>query len=423
MRMTARAIDEPHRASSQLELLFDLTFVVAISRITTPLADSIATGETVQALTPFLQVFFSIWWAWMNYTWFASSYDTDDVVYRLLTLVQIAGVLVLAAGVPAALSDNDLRGITVGYLIMRVGLITLWLRAAVEDPTNRGTALRYAAGIAGLEVAWVLRLVLAESGALSHPAVVCPIFVSLVVLELSVPLWAERRTRTSWHPHHIAERYGLFAIILLGEVIFSASSEVENAIRGAGVSGALVTSAIAGLVVTFALWWLYFLEPVGTGLSHHRDRAFLWGFAQYGVFAALAGLGAGLEVAIAETGHRIGLSPIAASYAVAIPVALFLVLLWAVSAPIVGRSIVRPGVVLPGASVILLLPLWANAIGLPGAVAAIATVCASMVALTIVMATCRDTRRPSPVLVDVLIDLQACPPRGRPDVDAVPVSR
>ena len=251
----------------------------------------------------------------------------------------------------------------------------------------------------------------------------CPIFVSLAALELSVPLWAERRRRTSWHPHHIAERYGLFAIILLGEVIFSASSEVEDAITGAGVSAALVTIAIAGLVVTFALWWLYFLEPVGNGLAHHRDRAFLWGFAQYGVFAALAGLGAGLEVAIEETGHRIGLSPIAASYAVAIPVAVFLVLLWAVSAPIVGRSVVRPGVVLPGASVILLLPLWANAIGLPGAVAAIATVCASMVAVTIVMASPRQTPRPSPVLVDALIDLEGCPPRGQPDVDAVPVSR
>ena len=31
---------------------------------------------------------------WMNFTWFASAYDTDDVLYRLLTFVQIAGVLV-----------------------------------------------------------------------------------------------------------------------------------------------------------------------------------------------------------------------------------------------------------------------------------------------------------------------------------------
>ncbi|MFI0451976.1 hypothetical protein [Actinomadura sp. 6N118] len=33
-RMPAREIDEPHRTASQLELLFDLTFVVAIAAVT-----------------------------------------------------------------------------------------------------------------------------------------------------------------------------------------------------------------------------------------------------------------------------------------------------------------------------------------------------------------------------------------------------
>jgi len=32
-------------------------------------------------------VFFAIWWAWMNFTWFASAYDADDVAYRLAVLV------------------------------------------------------------------------------------------------------------------------------------------------------------------------------------------------------------------------------------------------------------------------------------------------------------------------------------------------
>jgi low temperature requirement protein LtrA len=63
---------------------------------------------------PFLQVFFAIWWAWMNFIWFAWSYDTDDVLYRLLTMVQMAGVLVLAAGVPAAFEDPDYGVITIG---------------------------------------------------------------------------------------------------------------------------------------------------------------------------------------------------------------------------------------------------------------------------------------------------------------------
>jgi low temperature requirement protein LtrA len=45
-------------------------------------------------------VFFGIWWAWMNFSWFASAYDTDDVPYRLAVLVQMTGVLIYAAGIP-----------------------------------------------------------------------------------------------------------------------------------------------------------------------------------------------------------------------------------------------------------------------------------------------------------------------------------
>ena len=59
-------------------------------------------------------VFFAIWWAWMNFTWFASAYDTDDDVYRITTLVQIAGALILAAGVPRAFADGDFAVVTSG---------------------------------------------------------------------------------------------------------------------------------------------------------------------------------------------------------------------------------------------------------------------------------------------------------------------
>ena len=83
--MTARPIDEPHRSASPLELLFDLTFVVAVAAVTAEFAHSIADGHA--AVVEFLMVFFCIWWAWMNFTWFASSYDTDDALYRLLTML------------------------------------------------------------------------------------------------------------------------------------------------------------------------------------------------------------------------------------------------------------------------------------------------------------------------------------------------
>jgi low temperature requirement protein LtrA len=45
----------------------------------------------------FFVAFFALWWAWMNFTWFASAYDSDDVLYRLSMLVAMVGALILAA--------------------------------------------------------------------------------------------------------------------------------------------------------------------------------------------------------------------------------------------------------------------------------------------------------------------------------------
>src|SRR5471030_3410623 len=91
--MRARSPLEPHRTSTPLELFFDLVFVVAISQAAGELHHAIAAGRTLEGLAGYLLVFFAIWWAWMNFTWFASAYDCDDVPYRLAVFVQMAGAL------------------------------------------------------------------------------------------------------------------------------------------------------------------------------------------------------------------------------------------------------------------------------------------------------------------------------------------
>jgi low temperature requirement protein LtrA len=382
--MAARSADEPHRASSQLELLFDLTFVVAVAGLARHFAEAIGEGHALDELVPFLQVFFAIWWAWVNFTWFASAFDTDDVAFRLLTLVQMAGVLVLAAGVPAALEHADYRAVTIGYGIMRMALVSHWLRAAIDDPSSRTTALRYAAGIMVAEVFWISRLVLDEAGLLPGDARVA-VFVALVIVEMSIPAWAERSGCTSWHPRHIAERYGLFAIILFGESVFAASTGVERAVAAGGFSVPLVAIGAAALVLVFALWWLYFLHPAGEGLVRNRDRSYVWGYGHYGILAALAAIGAGLEIAVEQVGHDIPASPVALGYAIAIPVAAFILLSWALHAPIVPRPLLRPPLVSSGCLVILLLPLTAERVGLTVVLGSIAAVCALIVAITLVL--------------------------------------
>jgi low temperature requirement protein LtrA len=375
-RMHARDTTEQHRVSSPLELLFDLTFVVAIAQLTAQLAHALAQGHMLDLIVPFLMAFFAIWWAWMNFTWFGSSYDADDVPYRLLTMLQMAGVLVLAAGIPAGFVHFDYLTITIGYLIMRVGLVAQWVRAAIEHPAGRSTALRYAAAMSVLQIGWWAKLL--------TPNWAIPFTLLLIALEISVPPWAERAGKISWHPHHIAERFGLFTIIVLGESVLAATIGLKLALDTGGVSWRLIVVALSALVLLFALWWLYFLEPSGDGLEHHRDRSYLWGYGHYWIFASLAALGAGLEVAVSATLSVHG-EALTIGYAVAVPVSLFLVLLWALHVRLVVEPVIRPQLVLPAAAVILMVPLLAGTSGISVVVAAIALICAVLVVATLVI--------------------------------------
>ena len=289
--MVGREHSSRHRASTNLELLFDLTFVVAVAQAAHALAEHLTEGRVGAGLEGYLSVFFALWWAWVNFTWFASAFDTDDVPYRLLTLLQMSGVLVLAAGVPNAF-DGEFTAVTVGYVVMRVAMIAQWLRAS-SDPQFRATCLRYAAGIAVVQVGWVARLVLPHSLGWTS-------FVLLALAEIAVPYWAERPGMTSWHPAHIAERYGLFTIIVLGEGISQVGVAIQAAFTASGATPRLVVTAVEGLVLLFAMWWAYFAHESGDALRERNQLSFLWGYGHYLVFASAAAVAAGLDVAITD---------------------------------------------------------------------------------------------------------------------------
>jgi low temperature requirement protein LtrA len=320
--MRARSATESNRVSTPLELFFDLCFVVAVAQAGSPLHHAISDDHVWDGVRGYLMVFFAIWWAWMNFTWFASAYDTDDDVYRITTLVQIAGALVLAAGVAPAFDDGDYTIITFGYVLMRLALVAQWLRAARNDERRRATDLRYAAGIALIQVLWLVRL------ALPDPWVTIA-FLILVVGELLVPIVAERAEGgpTTYHPHHIAERYGLFTIIVLGESVAAATVAVRTGLDTGEHPSAMVSLAAAGLVIVFALWWLYF-DRSAHGLLTTLRTSILWGYGHYFIFAAAAAVGAGLAVAVDYETRHTQISGTLAAYAVALPVAVYLLFVW-----------------------------------------------------------------------------------------------
>jgi low temperature requirement protein LtrA len=397
--MVARRPDEPHRASTPLELFFDLCFVVAVAQAAAQLHHDVTEDHIRHAVPSYLMVFFAIWWAWMNFTWFASAYDTDDDVYRITTLVQVTGALVLAAGVPRAFADADFSVITYGYVLMRLAMVVQWLRVARTDvhPGRRACGRRYAIAITLVQVGWVLRLVLQDKvlqdkvlpdqmlpDQMLPDAAVVPGFVLLVLAELAVPIWAERVAETTWHPEHIAERYGLFTIIVLGESILAASIAVQSALDEDAELGGLLGVAGPGIVIVFGMWWLYFDRPASRLLTSMRVALF-WGYGHYLIFASAAAVGAGLSVAMDYETHKAHLGGVAVGYAVAVPVAVFLFSVWLLHVRPHQRGLIVGAY--PAAAVLALLaPLT------PAPVPVTAVVVAALVATTVVAAHRGDRR-------------------------------
>jgi low temperature requirement protein LtrA len=328
-RMVGRDPRELHRVATPLELFFDLTFATSFSLAASQFARAYAAGHFQGALLGFGFASLAICWAWMNFSWFSSAYDTDDWIFRIITMVQMVGVLVLAIGLPRMFAsieshqrlDNSVM--VLGYVIMRVALVVQWLRASAQDRARRRACLTHALTIFIAQVGWVALLVV------DLPALGLVAFGSILALiEFAGPMVAERHSGgTPWHAHHIAERHSLFAIIALGEGIVGTAAALSAVVdqQGFTVDAALVGLASSGLV--FGMWWVYHLMPSAEIIQQQRNRAAVWSFMQMLIVTAIVATGGGLEVAASFLAGGTPISELSVILAVAIPVAVFLLLL------------------------------------------------------------------------------------------------
>ncbi|WP_285105396.1 low temperature requirement protein A [Promicromonospora sp. MEB111] len=331
--MTGRDPHEPARTATPLELLFDLTFVVAFGVAGEQGAHLLAEGHVASGIIGFAFSMFAICWAWINFTWFASAFDTDDWFYRVTTMVQMIGVVILALGLPDMFSSLDEGDrvhnevMVAGYIVMRLAMLVQWLRAARQAPQYRAICLGYARTLVITQIGWVI---------LAVAPVTVPVFLVCGALlgtaEMAGPWLAERfgtpgtgRQSTPWHAHHMAERYGLLAIITLGEGVIGTVASLSATVGGSGWTLDAALVALAGTGLTFGLWWTYYLTPDAELLHRHRERSFAWGYGNIVVFAALAGVGAGLHVAGYYLDGESHLGAVGTVLAVAVPVLVFVV--------------------------------------------------------------------------------------------------
>lgn len=267
----------------------------------------------------------------MNYTWYASAYDNDDTVFRLITFLQIFGALVFAVGISNFFNpEHNLAASLTGYVIMRIAMVIHWFRAARFDKERKNVCLRYGIAITIVQILWVLSYNLFKDQLLS-------VIIILGLCELAVPVFAEKNYSvkgTPWHPHHIAERYSLLVIIVLGEGILATTNTISSLVNIETRWQEAFPFGFAAAGLIFSLWWSYFQMPFAKILHQNKKSflvSFLFGYGHFIVFAALAAVGVGLQImadrAESLTTHEFKFSTVYALLCVAIPTSIYLLMM------------------------------------------------------------------------------------------------
>jgi low temperature requirement protein LtrA len=276
------------RGSTWLELFFDLCFVVAVAA----LARGLHHDPNLEGMLRFLGLFVPVWWSWMIFTWYATSFDNDDVPYRVTLFVAMLSILGLAASVGRiGVDPSAVVGFVLAYSLMRLLVAGLFVRGGRNVPSDlRPFVAYYAAGnILGATI-WLSSLLVPAP----FRYVVWAIGLAVELLGPILAVMTLDNPRITFHPRHIAERYGLFTLIVLGESVLAVASGT------AGTDWALqaVLTAVVGFVAAVCIWWLYFDHVRSSGIELGPRPAFYWGYGHYAVYAGIAAFGVGVLLAI-----------------------------------------------------------------------------------------------------------------------------
>ena len=317
------------RSASRLELFFDLAFVLVVAELTVALREDV----TVRGALVYAGLFTTVWWAWVSSTLYANRFDHDDVLYRLYKLGSMAAVVGLAASATEA--PGERFGVFVACQLVLRGLLLLqYHRAYRHVPDARPVARLYMLGAGGGAALWAASLLVPRPAAFA-------LWAAALLVEALAPLLATRHSAdVPLHVEHLPERFALFVILVLGESI----AGVAHGLYDAKWAGPSLPVAALSFVLAAALWWSYFdlagarakrlLNEVGADRSERSHDVYVFG--QLPLTLGLAMIGAGIELAVVESGA--GEVPTGTRLLLAGGAALYLVSTAVIDAGMSGRT-------------------------------------------------------------------------------------
>lgn len=223
---------EESRVTS-LELFFDLVFVFTLTQLTALLSKSLSWESLLQSFLIFIVLF----WMYGGYVWLTNSVPPVTPSRQLLLIAGMAAFLICALAIPNAFRNTGVA-FGIGYLIVILvhGFMyvrAVGLKAARFVPMNilsAGTVIT-AGFVDGTARYWLWIL-----------AIALHVLTSFLGTGLTFDI------RVS----HFIERHDVLLLVALGESIVAIGA------GGQALNLRFILAAVLGLILTAALWWIYF---------------------------------------------------------------------------------------------------------------------------------------------------------------------
>jgi low temperature requirement protein LtrA len=231
------------------------------------LAHALAGHIDLSGLATYAFLFVIVWWAWLNGTMYHDLHGSNDIRTRFFTFLQMFSVAAMAVFAHNALGEGAV-GFALSYAAFQLILTYLGWRTGVHDPDHRPLSQPYSLAFLVTALLFIVSVFLPEPWRFYLWGLA--LFISLLLPLINLNLgWRDPQVqaeidRSTAVSASAVERFGLFTIIVLGEVIAGVVQGVAGLHDLTWLAG--VTAAL-GMLIAIGLWWLYF-----DSISHHLPR-------------------------------------------------------------------------------------------------------------------------------------------------------
>ena len=235
-----------NRRTSWLELFYDLVYVIVIAKATSILTKT-NNFVTFYDYTIFILTFLPIWWSWTGHTLYANRFFEDDKYNWLITFIQMFFVIILGLIIDQMFTKYTVI-FSISYFLIRLLIVISYWRIHQNSKATKPVTSLLLKGFGTGSVLWFLSI-------FAPKPYVFFIWALAFLIEFFTPWYGQKTlSKVSVHKEHLPERFGLLAIILIGEIV----SNIVSAAHNLEINLFTITSLIYGFCIICLIWWFYF---------------------------------------------------------------------------------------------------------------------------------------------------------------------